>query len=177
MIAFETKIENPDQLINKFRKFPTIMPQVVYANFVTLGIKVTRIMQHVLEPARFKGRLEGSVSSEIDVAGITLEVGPTAEHALYTFYGTRPHWAPIEPLKEWARVKLGDEGAAYAIQKSIARYGTSRGYLGIKGNWIGPTGGIGLDFLRMTTERGDFKSNVTNTARRLGADLVTKMLE
>lgn len=39
-------------------------------------------------------------------------------------YGTAPHWAPIMPLKLWAKRVLGDEGAAYAIQKAIARRGT-----------------------------------------------------
>lgn len=37
--------------------------------------------------------------------------------------GTRPYWAPIEPLQEWARQKLGDESIGYAIQAKIAKYG------------------------------------------------------
>ena len=38
-------------------------------------------------------------------------------------YGTRPFYAPIEPLKGWARRKLGDEKLGYAVQKSIAKKG------------------------------------------------------
>ena len=37
--------------------------------------------------------------------------------------GTRPFYAPIKPLKDWARRKLGDENIGYAVQKKIAREG------------------------------------------------------
>ena len=49
--------------------------------------------------------------------------------------GARPHWAPIGPLKAWARLKFGDERAAYAVQRAIALRGTraygmfNRGFL------------------------------------------------
>jgi len=46
-----------------------------------------------------------------------------ADYSAAMEYGTRPYWAPIEPLKEWAARKIGDEGVAYAIQASIAKYG------------------------------------------------------
>ena len=38
-------------------------------------------------------------------------------------YGSRPFYAPIQPLKEWARRKLGDENIAYAVQAKIAKVG------------------------------------------------------
>lgn len=38
-------------------------------------------------------------------------------------YGSRPFYAPIEPLKDWARRKLGDESAAYAVRAKIAKEG------------------------------------------------------
>lgn len=47
-----------------------------------------------------------------------------APHAPYVELGTRPHWPPIEPLKEWARFVLGDEDLGYAVAASIARNGT-----------------------------------------------------
>ncbi len=175
MIIVTTQIENPDLLINKFRRFPQETRQVVDANFQTLGIKVINIMQRKLQVARATGREQGSVSAEYDPGQMTLEVGPTAEHAKYTFYGTRPHWAPIQPLKEWANLRFGDESIAYKVRWSIHLYGTSRGYLGKPGAWQSQWG-IGLDFLRLTVEDGGFRSNLTNTARRIGADLVAKTL-
>lgn len=45
-------------------------------------------------------------------------------YAPYVENGSRPHWPPIDPLKEWARKVLGDEDAGYAIAASIAKNGT-----------------------------------------------------
>jgi len=45
-------------------------------------------------------------------------------YAIYVNNGTMPHYPPINALKKWARDKLGDEKAAYALQKKIGRYGT-----------------------------------------------------
>jgi len=38
-------------------------------------------------------------------------------------YGTRPFYAPIEPLKGWASRKLGDENIAWAVRAKIAKEG------------------------------------------------------
>ena len=46
------------------------------------------------------------------------------KYAAAVEFGSVPHWAPIAPLKQWAKRKLGDEGAAYAVQKTIAKKGT-----------------------------------------------------
>lgn len=177
-VVFQTSTQGATELAGKFAKFPKWTPQIVESNFRSLGVKITRIMQRKLEPVAYKRNLMASVSSEIDVAKMTLAVGPTAPEAKYVFYGTRPHWAPIEPLKEWARWKLGDEKLGYAVQRSIAYYGTNQGYLkkGLHGAWQSPYG-IGLDFIRLTIEDGGFKSNVEGTAKRIGADLVAKTME
>ncbi len=50
--------------------------------------------------------------------------GYTADYAKFVEEGTAPHFPPIEPLKKWARRVLGDEGAAYAVQKKIGEKGT-----------------------------------------------------
>jgi len=47
-------------------------------------------------------------------------------HASYSAameWGTRPFYAPIQPLKEWARRQLGDEKLGYAVQAKIAKFG------------------------------------------------------
>jgi len=68
----------------------------------------------------------GGLSESIKVKKIPkgYQVKAEAPHAIYIEYGTLPHWAPIAPLKAWARRKLGDEGAAYAVQRKIAEKGT-----------------------------------------------------
>jgi hypothetical protein len=77
---------------------------------------------------------DGTLRSSIDVtfprySSTRVEVelyagGPAAKYALFVHEGTLPHWVPIEALKAWAKKVLGDENAAYAVQKKIAMYGT-----------------------------------------------------
>lgn len=55
--------------------------------------------------------------------GDTLHWGYRADHAKPMEFGTEPFWPPIQPLKGWANRVLGDESAAYAIQKKIAKHG------------------------------------------------------
>ena len=57
-------------------------------------------------------------------ARVTYIVGTPLRYAASVEFGSVPHWAPIGPLKLWAKRKLGDEGAAYAVQKTIAKKGT-----------------------------------------------------
>jgi len=58
-----------------------------------------------------RGAVEYTLSDGVDY-GIHLE------------YGTGPHWVPIKPLKEWSRLVLGDESAAYAVRQKIKNEGT-----------------------------------------------------
>lgn len=51
-----------------------------------------------------------------------------AEYAAAQEHGTSPFYPKIEPLKGWARRKLGNEKLAYAVAKSIARKGIKAKY-------------------------------------------------
>lgn len=82
---------------------------------------------------RATGDLIDSIEEEVkqSVFGVFLEVGPNddAPHAIFVEEDTRPHWAPIAPLKKWARQKFGAVGKeknmiAYAVQAKIAKEGT-----------------------------------------------------
>lgn len=55
------------------------------------------------------GQLSRSVTHEVsrEVDDIVVSIGPTAHYGLYRHEGTRPHWAPIAPLRDWVRKKLG----------------------------------------------------------------------
>jgi len=51
-------------------------------------------------------------------------VGTNVDYAAHVEFGTRPHFPPVSALKQWAKKKLGDEGAAYAVAKKISKTGT-----------------------------------------------------
>ncbi len=46
-----------------------------------------------------------------------------AGHSAAMEFGTIPFYAPIKPLEDWARRKLGDESLGYAIRAKIAKEG------------------------------------------------------
>ena len=116
------------QAIRQLQKADTGWTHYAREEARDLGRTVTWVMRNELEPVRYTGALERSVSTYIEASRseVKLTVGPTVPHALYIRYGTRPHWAPIAPLKRWAMWKLGDAKAGYAVQRSIAAHGTSR---------------------------------------------------
>jgi len=46
------------------------------------------------------------------------------EYGIHVEYGTSPHYVSPKHLMRWAKLKLGDENAAYAVAKKIAKEGT-----------------------------------------------------
>lgn len=71
----------------------------------------------------FRGRLRQSIQVlNTDHNGVY--VGTRLKYASDIQFGTEPHLVPIEPLKVWARRKLGLERLAYAVQHKIAEEGT-----------------------------------------------------
>lgn len=55
--------------------------------------------------------------------GNVLVWGFSARHSKPQNYGTRAYWAPIDPLKKWAKRIGKDEGFAYYVQWKIAQEG------------------------------------------------------
>jgi len=51
-------------------------------------------------------------------------LGSRLGYALFVQTGTEPHTPPFEPIRLWARRKLGDESAAGAVWQKIRQEGT-----------------------------------------------------
>ena len=78
--------------------------------------------------AGLKGSIFASRPEVTDTAVVGL-VSSSMAHALPVELGTKPHFPPITPLRDWAEKKLGiDPGeskhVAFAIARKIAREGT-----------------------------------------------------
>jgi len=107
--------------------------QVLYRE---ASLAVRAIVEDVASEARSRtpvntGVLRASIATDV-TTGTSLSAairgkvftGAQAPYAPYVEEGTAPHWAPIGPLLLWARRVLGNERAAYAVQRAIARRGT-----------------------------------------------------
>jgi len=78
--------------------------------------------QLVLNAPKHDGTLQNSIQFTVEDNGDV--VFSMVGYAKWVEYGSKPHWTSIENLKKWARDKLGDENAAYALQRHIAKNGT-----------------------------------------------------
>jgi hypothetical protein len=168
-MKFAYKFRGLDEEIERFRRAPRVTEDMVEKNVRTLGKMLSAKMRSTLKPVKYTGGLAASVSSWVIISGTRwqLTVGPTAFNKDFVKDGTKPHWAPIEPLKKWAAWKLGDANAAYAIQKSIAHHGTST-YIERRG--LGDGSG-GYDYPGRTLERGDVQTGLARTAKRISSDI------
>lgn len=79
-----------------------------------------------LQPGGLIDGLRGIIGAS-NVRGVEGQAAST--YVEYVENGTRPHWAPIQPLKLWALRKFGDETVAYAVQRKIAQRGTKGAHM------------------------------------------------
>lgn len=100
----------------------------------SVGRGLTEITETIADLARTnapggaRGLLRANIRTEVQDSGASI-VGMVfttkdVPYARYVEEGTAPHWAPIAPLKLWARRVLGSERLAYVVQRAIARRGT-----------------------------------------------------
>ena len=165
-----------ERLVARLNAAPRTTADLIEKNLRTVGASLTRAMRKELAPVKYKGTLERSVSTSYSAEHpyYILRVGPTAPHAKVVRTGSRPHWVPIAPLREWARWKLGDANAAYAVQKSIAKKGTSM-YLLRKGLAERTEYGYGLDYPGRTMQRGDVQLMLERTSKRIPLDIIDEL--
>ena len=158
-----------EELGGSLANFKHIYHQFVSANLETLGRRTMYLCEVELEDVRYTGYLAASFIVIVDPEAKGVEIFPLASHAIYIRMGTRPHWCPIGPLKPWALMKLGDEKAAYAVQRSIADFGTSRWQLYTRGMYSNPWP------LRVIA-RSDFQVALRHTSDRIGQQLASNVL-
>ena len=169
----EIEAQGIDVITARFRRAPRTAADLIEKNLRTVGGLLVRQMRIELRVVKYTGQTERSVSTEYTAAPpvYQIKVGPTARQREVIRTGSKPHWPPLEPLKRWARWKLGDEGAAYAIQRSIAKHGTSR-WLEQKGIGERVAGhGIGLDYAGRTMQRSAVKTQLDRTQQRIPLEI------
>jgi hypothetical protein len=119
------KIEGKEELLNAFLKSPSVIERNVNE---AIRKSVEFIKQNARRKAPvFEGTLKKAIVSK--TSRMRGEVGIAEEAEKYGYvreYGRRPgsRMPPPNALKKWARIKLGDEGLAFPVAKSIARKGS-----------------------------------------------------
>lgn len=99
-----------------------------------IGLQIERDAAQLLDEGKknYEGDVKKSIKHEVKKFFdelLILVVGAGARHAEYLHFGTRPHWPPPEPIREWVRKKLAVEASevnsvAFLISRKIATDGT-----------------------------------------------------
>ena len=159
-----------DELAHKYQAIEGAVRHIVMGNVRSLAETARNLARVELEDVRYTGALDKSFTVSIAQSNLTAMVYPTAAHRMYVRMGTRPHWAPIGPLKRWAAVKLGDENAAYAVQRSIAEHGTSVYQLRKRGDKANP-------WPARVLARADFNQVLRMAAEATGEQVTAELIE
>lgn len=107
-------------------------------------------------PAVDTGQLRSSVKIETFSNGFAKRVGSDVKHAKPVEFGSRPHFPPLDPIREWCRRHGLPESAAYPIALKIARNGMKAK------PWLFPA---------YESERGKFEQVIRNAWRQLQGEL------
>lgn len=72
------------------------------------------------------GRLRDSIAPDVKRTnrGTVGRVEAHAKYASAVEFGTRPHFPPVDALRDWARRRLGDENLAFVVARAISERGT-----------------------------------------------------
>jgi hypothetical protein len=118
-------------------------PAIAEDELVTAQTQATLLLQGELTRPPAQGGLPigaggaaglaGSVGTRLEIAGgaVIGWVESSSPHAPHVEFGTKPHWAPVQPLIDWALARLPGvstekeaRSAAFAVRHKIAKSGT-----------------------------------------------------
>lgn len=136
-----------------------------------LGTKFVGFMRSKVQEVRYTGALEKSIRWDREGSRLVKiypnpgASGMSAEKVRNIWKGGPPRYIPVSLLKPWARQKLGDENAAYPVQKSILVRGTSSWQAARRGT-------MGFPFPEETLAAPESIRTMRMAARRLGEKLI-----
>jgi HK97 gp10 family phage protein len=116
------KVEGLNELIENMGTTKTMVKPLIAG---TLNQVATRIKYDARNTAPIAfGKLKGGISHTVKKSSLEGIVWSKEKYGVFVERGTRPHFPPIEPLKRWSALKLGNANLAWAVAKKISRVGT-----------------------------------------------------
>lgn len=107
----ETGHRDLDRLSADIEAIPQAVEAAVDQGLERLGLEITRDVVEYLDEhgVNVDGTLRKSVRHEVkrELGKLELRAGAYAAYAAAVHDGSKPHWAPIAPVRRWVRKKLG----------------------------------------------------------------------
>lgn len=120
------KITGADQVIRNLSTIESnIVKEIAYGAQAVQAKTVNDARGYV--PTGVTGTLSLSIQPgliTITDDNVEAVVEANADYASYIEFGTRPHFPPVDALRDWCAKFLGDERLAFVVARAIARRGT-----------------------------------------------------
>ncbi len=120
-------MNNPtDQVIRNLSKIEkNIVQEIVYGAQAVQAKTINDARGYVAHG------VTGTLALSIQPGPITITndnveavVEANADYASFVEFGTRPHFPPVDALRDWCAKFLGDERLAFVVARAISRRGT-----------------------------------------------------
>lgn len=137
-MAQVSKIELDTSAMQAYAKFLKQAPRIAREEMERSVLEALLMLEAEIKenaPVGAHGLLRGSIFHQMsgaalgDGLGVAGFVGSPLNYALPVELGTKPHFPPLEPLRDWVERKLGidakdSKSVAFAIARKIAKRGT-----------------------------------------------------
>jgi HK97 gp10 family phage protein len=155
---FSTRITGSRELQANVAKLKRLAPEFTRNAINATAIAVQSRAKHNITDNKTvdTGRLRASVKIETFSGGFAKRVGSDLKYAPSIEFGSRPHFPPLDPIREWCRRHRIPESAAYPIALKIARKGTPA---------------LPFLFPALEAERPNFERMIRDEWRRLSGEL------
>lgn len=113
------------ELFKRIEKLLERAPQVTSDAVNEFAINVqAQAKQNLTDlPAVDTGRLRASIGIDSFEQGLARRVGSNLNYAAAIEFGQKPHFPPLEPIRQWCKRHGIDEGMAYVIARKISQTG------------------------------------------------------
>src|SRR5262245_4832010 len=125
-MAFRVRITGGEKIAKNVEYLRREFPEFLNAANLETGAEILDLARRNVKQldAFDTGDLHNSLDMSVSPKRLFVSVYSSEPYAPYIEFGTRPHFPPLEPIREWCRHKGIPESAAFPIAKKIAEIGT-----------------------------------------------------
>ena len=123
--VYKIDLRGMDQITRNINNVRRLMPEALAEANEETADEIAKFARRNVRDidAVATGDLSKSIEVTSSPGGLVFAVGSKMKYAPYVEFGTRPHFPPLDAIREWCRVRGIDEGAAYPIARAIAERG------------------------------------------------------
>lgn len=137
-MAETSNIELDASAMREYARFLTQAPEIAHEEMAAGVEEALQLLEREVKentPVGVHSLLRGSIAHRLRGEGVEIGAGAVGEvfsplnYAAAVELGTKPHFPPLAPLRDWVQRKLGvdasrSESVAFLVARKIAKRGT-----------------------------------------------------